>query len=293
MGTASVRLALLALLFSMVACTNHSSQNEKGEFYTWVDERGQLRTEQSSPKSQKHTAPSSEVNSEANKQKKPLDKLANASDQVALTIKSIPSQVTMDINTADFTPATEVDNRIRGKKLFSWNQDGHQMVQELDLESEHEQSEVLPSINSPFEYTRGLRIFREAKEIFLSDIISTVISLEDRYILNEESNTDYILVELDIPLKKLSLKSFIANGKVSLPTITFLSKSYMGGEQLVDVFSELTPESWSSYGNISGSVDVPADALYLLLQPSPLSGVVETGDENVTIGNLGKILISP
>jgi hypothetical protein len=173
-------------------------------------------------------------------------------------------------------------------------QSSRQMIQELDLESDSdsEQPKVLPSINSSFEYTRGLRVYREAKEIFLSDIISTVIRLEDRYILNEESNSDYIFVKLDNPLKKLSFKAFITSGKVSSPAITFLNKSYMGEEQLVYAFSELTPESWSSYGNISGRINVPADALYLLLLPSPLPSAVETGDQNITVGNLGKILIS-
>jgi hypothetical protein len=299
MGKVSIRLTLSVLLFSLVACANYSGQDQNGEFYTWVDERGQLRTEQRKSKPQNPSAPPTEEKTEANKQNKPLSQLANAPDEVATAIKSIPKYKAMPINihidTADFTPATEVDNKLRGKKLFSWNQDGQQMIQELDLvsDSDSEKSKVLSSINPSFEYTRDLRIFREAKEIFLSDIISTVIRLEDRYILNEESNSDYILVELDTPLKKLSLKAFITSGKVSLPAITFLNKSYIGGEQIVDAFSELTPESWSSYGNISGSVNVPADALYLLLQPSPLSGVVETGDQNVTVGNLGKILISP
>jgi hypothetical protein len=295
MGLASIRLALLVLLSLLGACTNYSGQNESGDFYTWVDERGQLRTEQRSPKSNKPKAIAPEVANVPNTQNNSLDKQPNVSNKVTPIIKSMPSQAIMDIDTADFTPATEVDNKIRGKKLFSWNQDGQQMIQELDLESEpeSEQPESRPSTNSAFEYTRNLKVFREAKEIFLSDIISAVMRLEDRYILNEQSNSDYILVELDSPLKRLSFKAFIINGKVSLPAITFLNKSYMGGEQLVDVFSELTPESWSSYGNISGSVDVPADARYLLLQPSPLSGVVETGDKNVTVGNLGKILISP
>jgi hypothetical protein len=305
MGKASIRLPLSVLLFSLVACANYSGQDQNGEFYTWVDERGQLRTEQRKSKPQNPSAPPTEEKTEANKQNKPLSQLANAPDEVATAIKSIPKYkampINIDIDTADFTPATEVDNKLRGKKLFSWNQDGQQMIQELDLvpdtdtdtDTNTEKSKVLSSINTSFEYTRDLRIFREAKEIFLSDIISTVIRLEDRYILNEESNSDYILVELDTPLKKLSLKAFITSGKVSLPAITFLNKSYIGGEQIVDAFSELTPESWSSYGNISGSVNVPADALYLLLQPSPLSGVVETGDQNVTVGNLGKILISP
>jgi hypothetical protein len=286
-----MKLLFLTFFFILSGCANYSEQSEHGEFYTWVDERGQLRTERHTVKSKK---PERAAIKAVPKKNNEYD--ISSSDITSKQIKSygVNTEIDPGFDTSQFTSATEVDKKIRGNKLYTWNQNGQQIIHEIEVSDITEENKFIsPKLSSgtSTSFSLDLSVFREAKEILLSDIISREIQLGSHYILNEITDTDYILIELDDIVKKLSFKAFINNGKVSLPAITLLNKAYRGSEKNLDIFAELTQESWSAYGYISGSINIPSDVVYILLQPSPTLGMINTNSGDITLSNLGGIQI--
>jgi hypothetical protein len=276
-----------ALIFScvlLVGCNNTPTEGGSGEFYTWVDERGQLHT-QSREIQVNNTSENIGSEEKGVKEKDVKEKEAKYPAKL--------DKSAMNVDATQFTPSSEVDNKLSGKKLYSWNLDGQQLTEELSSEGVV-LSEAESSINNKasFMYPVMLKEYREGKEVLLTDIISNEINLADLYVLNKSNNLDYILIEIDTPVDQLIFYSYIKNKKVALPALRFLNKLFNGTHAYSDLLSELTPESWSSYGYLSGRAAIPTDVKYILIQPSSLSGVIETTSGDVVLSNLGSFLIS-
>jgi hypothetical protein len=278
--------ALVVFCFFLVGCNNTPQQGGSGEFYTWVDERGQLHTQ--SRETQVNKVGVNEKVTSGN-----ISSNVKTINEKGVKYPAKLSASAMDIDATQFASSSDVDKKLSGKKLYSWNLDGQQLTAELSPEDvvllEKESSF---NNKASFMYPVILKEYREGKEVLLTDIISNEINLADLYILNKSNNLDYILIEIDTPVDQLIFYSYIKNKKVALPALRFLNKSFNGTQAYSDLLSELTPESWSSYGYLSGRAAIPVDVKYILIQPSSLSGVIETTSGDVVLSNLGSFLIS-
>lgn len=275
-------LASFLIITILSGCLNLKPENESGEFYTWVDERGQLHTLKKESKKEPKKEPKKEVT--------PKDietEIINTSKTKVLDSKSLPAN---DFKSSDFVSSDEIDKKINGANLYSWNQDGRQEIVESNVIDKPDQS--LVKIKSrPITPLISFIKYREGKQVPLSTLLSRELSLEQLYTTNKILNTDYVLIEVDIIINELEFKSFIKSNKTPLPAITFLDVNY-NAEGDNEIFTEYSEETWSNHGYFNGVLSLPTNTAYVLITPNPLNGVIETPESNITISNFGNIQIS-
>lgn len=270
-------LLLLPLILS--ACSNLTPHKSGDNFYTWVDERGVVHTLKKPESKEAALNPSPTKRTKSFVEKKAL----KDSDQ----IDANPARAALEFNSADFISSDDVDRKIAGDKLFTWDEDGRQIIAEIPLSKNTVDNAVA---NTTLAFIESQKEFREGKEILLSQIISREIKLSNYFNSTEGSKKDYILIELDGPdLQTLKFNSFVRNQRVAMPAITILQHDYLATAQNTAVFSSYKSETWSSYGVFSGVVSIPQSAKYILLTPNPIVGVIETEDGDITINDFGII----
>ena len=268
---AFLQLTLITILTT--ACTPNQV-GKQGDFYTWVDERGQL-----------HTIKREKKNSEIS--------LSTGSAQKSKSTEKNTAK-TNTFNPSEFTPSEKIDEKLKGQRLYSWNDEYGQNTQE-----------VLPPIKSLEEpqskkparpYTaKSFRDYREGKEIFLSELIGRQLKLENLYTFNEATKSDYILFELDLDgefiTDQFTFKSFVSKSRVALPNIVFLDTEYNSVSAQYLPFEDYSEETWSSYAYFSGNALIPKKSKYLLVTPNTEAGVAEIGSTIIKMVDLGSIVI--
>lgn len=252
---------------------------KSGDFYTWVDERGQLHTIKREPKESE----SKEVNKPNFNQK--------TKGEYSTRVEPFKKGL-VDIDESEFTPSTEIDNRIKGKKLYAWNDGVSQNIEEVSLASPEVMEATSKPLNNSF-IKKNFYLFREGKELFLSELLGRQTKLDRIYSFNQATQSDYALLELDLEpgLTQLGLKTFVTKERVAMPLIVFLDKNYQSVSAQFLPFQDYTDESWSSYAYFSGHVFIPPSAHYLLITPNKEAGVAEVGEKIIKMVDLGSILI--
>lgn len=71
--------------------------------------------------------------------------------------------------------------------------------------------------------------------------------------------------------------------------MVFLSESFTGVSEDIIPFEYYYPESWHSYGYMSGSLIIPLHAQYLLIYTSTLTEALQLDNQVIKLTNLGKI----
>lgn len=257
-------LLLIAISLALAACQN--MQQGESDFYTWVDETGQIRTI-----------------------KKPTKDLVSAADaEVISSSSTTETQAPVDFDPSQFTPSEEIDKKINHERLYAWQEaDGTQIVRE---ESRPEQApeqttEAVHGIQS-----KSFRIFREGKQVLFEDVNGVSIDLSRYYQFNTKAETDYALIELISPIKRIAVKSFIKNDTVAMPQIIPLTRQFEQRFSFDNPFTNREVESWYGYGYVHGLLNIPEQTQYLLLLPNPQYGVIETQDKLIKKSNLGSLV---
>ena len=267
-----MRLYILPLV-CLVACTGIEKQKGSENFYTWVDERGMLHTQKRSPKTTVKTEPNI------------LD--PKPSSQTASVSK--PVEKDFEIIKSEYLKSEDLDKKLAGNRLFSWDENGRQVIAELGVSNK----DVKTQINYDNSFGVTLKEYREGKEVLLSDIYSKEIKLENFYITNKRNNSDYLLIELDVAgVESLLINSYVESSKVALPTISILNVDYQSSKKSAETFNSYSDETWSTYGRFSGTLGISDQAKYILIRPNPKPGVIETNDGEVTLIDLGIIQIT-
>jgi len=250
-------LLLLPLVLSLVACLSNPSKEDG--FYTWVDERGQVRTVK---------APASTKNNP----KKSTQKKSN------------------DFNLGEFETEEQVQARLNDSKLFAWQEDGQQRVVETSVSNEsNEITEAKVALNATS--SGSYASFRTGDYLPWDKVIGNEVNLRQIYNFNEKLERDFVLVDLtDIPKNsRLGLKSYIKADSISVPQMVFLSEGFDNVSDDVIPFEYYFPESWHSYGYMSGSLNIPGDAQYLLIYTSTLTEALQLDEKIIKLTNLGRI----
>ncbi len=272
---------LFILLVALTGCSGLSSSSSDEKFYTWVDERGMIHTQKKPNTKTKETELIVSTN------KKP-----EAFKQNNLAVKDSDKIIRKyEIIESDYISSKDVDKKIAGEKLYSWTQDGRQVIAELESSKTIDTSTAKE--NRKLDFAQQHKEFREGREVLLSMLFSKEIKLENYFNTTKKTNQDYLLIEIDIPdIENLIFNSFTHNNKVALPRINILTSSYLSTTTMTDVFDSYIKETWSSYGRFTGSLIIPMKAKYLLIRPNPTLGVIETADGDFTLIDLGSIQIT-
>ena len=267
-------------LIALIGCSN--AINKDGGFYTWVDANGNVHTEK---RATKKGGGKDEVSS---------SKEVSIKEDVTPIISAPKvAQDKNSFNPDDFRSSEIVDAQLSPKRLYSWQDQGAQITQELssaegaDDSSEHIM-EVKPERNSSnYEYLAQDKIF------YFHQVMGKELKLEEVYFFNKQINNDYILIEMPFEgrVEGALFKSFIKNNKIALPNIVFLSDRFEAISLSVLPFSNHVEETWSSHGYMHGVVEIPFNASYILVLANPNSGVLQLGGKNVKAVNLGSILL--
>ena len=246
----------LCLLLS--ACLSNPSKEDG--FYTWVDERGQVRTV-----------------------KTPVAKNKPKS-------QSLQSGDKNNFNPSEFETEEQVKARLKDSKMFAWQEDGQQTIIETSSNTTITPSSQ-PSLKLRTEATGSYASFRRGEYVSWQDITGKEVNLEQLFTFNDELQRDFILIDLEgVPSSSgVSLKSYIQKATISVPQMVFLSESFAGVSEDVIPFEYYFPESWHSYGYMSGSLNIPENARFLLVYTSTLTEALQLDDQVVKLTNLGKI----
>lgn len=250
-------LVLLCLFLS--ACLSNPSKEDG--FYTWVDERGQVRTVKTPATSRDE------------------DKLKNKNTKKDNNFKP-----------GEFETEEQVQARLKDSKLFVWEENGQQKIIETSLK-ENSNSPQEPSIKLNTAPSGSYASFRIGEYLPWQEIIGKEISLEQVFGFNAELQRDFVLIDLtDIPdSTNLALKSYIRADTISVPQMVFLSDEFSNVSDDLIPFEYYFPESWHSYGYMSGKLSVPSGAQYLLIYTSTLTEALQLDDKVIKLTNLGKI----
>ena len=257
-------LLMFAIFLSLAACQN--MQQGESDFYTWVDETGQIRTI-----------------------KKPTKDLVSAADSDVISSSTVSEiQAPFDFDPSRFTPSEEIDKKLNNDRLYAWQQaDGTQIVRE---ESRPEQTPEQTTEAAHSIQSKSFRIFREGKQVIFEDINGVSIDLSRYYQFNTQAETDYALIELIKPIERVAVKSFIKNDTVAMPRIIPLTRQFEQRFSFDNPFTDREVESWYGYGYVHGVLDIPEQTQYLLLLPNPQHGVIEAQDKLIKKSNLGSLV---
>lgn len=239
-----------------------SAPQGDSEFYTWVDETGQIRTI-------KKPEPSKTSNGQATG--------SNA-------------RKNNSFDSADFTPSEDVDKKLNNEKLFAWQDtSGAQVVVE---EGVTPSIEIDHSVSAQKVAARDFRVFRLGTQIELDQINGVSINLERYYQFNPKAGTDFLLIEFLEPVVQLEVKSFIHNDTVAIPRIIPLTSNFTQKDAFESPFKYRESETWYRYGFLYGTLNMPQDTRYLLLLPSPESGAFEIDGRIIKQSNLGSLVFT-
>lgn len=267
-----MRLYILPLA-CLVACTNIEKQKGSENFYTWVDERGMLHTQKRSPK----TTAKTELNT------------LNSEHTNEAASASSPATKDFTIIKSEYLKSEDLDKKLAGNRLFSWDENGRQVIAELEVNNK----DLITQVNYDNRFKTTLKEYREGKEVLLSEIYSKELKLENFYTTNKRNNSDYLLVELDVSgVEYLVINSYVEGNKVALPSINILNADYQSTKKSTEAFNSYSDETWSTYGRFSGTLGISDQAKYILIRPNPKLGVIETNDGEITLMDLGVIQIT-
>lgn len=255
-------LFIILTFLHLAACQN--MQQGDTDFYTWVDETGQIRTIKKQPAAAKK-------------------------EQVATSPDNL-NQGDNSFDPNDFTPSQEVDKKLNNEKLYAWQEpSGAQIVRQESI-SQQEPKPV--SIAPESTLSKSFRVFREGTQVSFDDIDGISISLARYYQYSDAAETDYALLEFLSPIERIDIKSFIKNDTVAMPRIIPLTKSFNQNFSFDNPFEFREEESWHGYGFVYGVLDIPPDTKYLLLLPNPQSGVFEAEGKLIKQSNLGSLVFT-
>jgi len=271
-------LFCVALLICTSACSTNEA-NSSGDFYTWVDERGQLRTVKKSNLTPKDKSQKSDSLRNTDKPRK----------DSKITQEGISKN---QFNEADFTPSEDVDKKLRGERFYAWNDGGKLQSQTVLPPLKEEEETNVPAIT--FKAT-SYRQFREGNEVLISELLGRQIKLQDVYLYSKIAKSDYLLLELDLSQEEvvgqLRISSFVHKEKVALPNVVFLDDEFNSVSPRYLPFNDFEPETWSTYAKFKGDMRIPQKALYLLITPNQEAGVAEVGEAVIKMIDLGVLLI--
>ncbi|WP_283786496.1 hypothetical protein QNI23_008680 [Bermanella sp. WJH001] len=234
------------------------------DFYTWVDETGQIRT--------------------IKKEKKEKKEVTQSPANIATDTKAPPLN---QFNESDYVSSDELDKKINNQKMFAWQeQSGRQVVREEAVINQ--ESDLSISSNRINEVV--LSAYREGEQLLFSDIDGVSLDLNRYYRFNQQTQHDYLLIELDQDYGQIKIKSFVQNNSVAMPQIIPLSDKFKQEYSFENPYQFREPESWYGYGYLHGDLNLPNNTQYILLIPSLSSGVIEAEDgiiiKQVNLGNL-------
>ena len=260
-------MRIYSLIFVILAGCQNTPQGES-DFYTWVDETGQIRTIKKQPKQITHTA---EPNTSINE-------------------NSVSKGKQNKFDTADFIPEEEIQKKLNDQKMFAWQDSaGTQIVRE---ESIVKAPEADKSIVSNAIEEVSFNVYREGKQVLFDDLDGSVFDLSRYYHFNKQSQSDYVLFELSEPVKKIQLKTFIHTKSVAMPQIIPLTARFKQVFSFENPYQYREKESWYGYGHLHGVLNIPRNTQYLLLIPSSESGVIEAEGDIIRQSNLGSIVLT-
>lgn len=237
------------------------------EFYIWVDETGQLRTERR--------------------------------EQIPERKSEVSSK--NQIDESEFVSSEVVDARLRDRRLFAWqDESGKQNVEELEKnDSDSNTAPMGKSIDQGGVYSRELPAqcchdLLSLDRFLWNDLAGRELKLADYYQFVEFLNSDALVLDFSRnEVTDIRIKTFIKSSKVALPDIVILDERFNVIEELVTPYSHYVEESWTAYGFMQGRLekDQLKDAAYLLILPSKRAGVLELDGNPVTLTDLGFIMV--
>lgn len=254
-------LLLSSVVLFVVGCQGMPGS---GDFYTWVDETGQIRTVKKNPIQESSKQPQLE-GAQQNKESN-------------------------DFDPNDFTPSDQIDKKLSNQKLYAWQEtDGRQIVAETQY-SPSAGFEPLSGVLQRIKPVRHIE-YREGQQYLLSDINGKALDLARYYRFNQTTQADYLLIELDVLVSKIELKSFAQHGAIALPQLLPLDESFKQHFQFESTFNQFQGETWLQYGHAQADLLIPTGVKYLLIRPSEQVGMLKLGEESFKISNLGQISI--
>lgn len=273
-------------LFAVVSLFGCASKGGgHSEFYTWVDETGQMRTVK---RSFHEDTPAESDSSEAEvEEQKSRTKTENKGQS--------------DINPAHFMPSDQVDAKLRDSRLFAWQDEtGKQAVSEVEKSEIKRNSEDF-GVAVQSEGRAGRRFDAQCcdklsgSKIYLwNELAGRELKLEDYYSFEKSLEGDALVLDFaGSEVDDIRLKTFIKREKLALPDVILLDERFQVVEVLVTPFSHYVEESWSSYGYMQGRIEKQQlDGVeYLVILPSKQIGVLELGDKQTKITDLGSIMV--
>ncbi|MFY0640826.1 MAG: hypothetical protein JXR16_07245 [Bermanella sp.] len=248
------------ILLMLIGCQGMPQGNP--DFYTWVDETGQIRTI-----------------------KKEKDKVSKTAATENNSTETIPNA---QLDESEYTSSEEIDKRLKDQRMFAWqDQSGNQIVRE---EAVVKTNEPDLSLSSTRVNEVSLMTYREGEQVLFSDIDGVSIKLNRYYRFNEAAQQDYLLIELDKDYRQIKLKSFVRNNSVAMPQIIPLNHKFKQEYSFENPYQFREPESWYGYGYLHGELKLPKNTQYILVLPSLNSGVIEAEEgliiKQVNLGSL-------
>ena len=272
----------IVLIFSLFILGCSTSGNQDGGFYTWVDASGNVHTERRLEKKEPVV-----VEEEVPK------KVLKGEYQQPKVMASVTPNEDHYFNPDDFQSSEEIDKQLAPKRLYSWQDQGAQITQELSSsEGAKDSQEGLVEI-SLLQDRLNYEYLAQDKIFYFNEVKGKELILKNIYLFNRQLGKDYILIELprEGVAERALFKSFIKKSKIALPNLVFLSERFDAISLPALPFSHHIAETWSAHGLMQGVVEIPSRTSYMLVLSNPNSGVLELGGENVKAINLGSILI--
>lgn len=273
----------LFAVVSLVGCASNGGGHS--EFYTWVDETGQMRT----VKRSSHEDTPAELDS------------SKAVVEVQKSRTKTENKGQSDLNPADFMPSDQVDAKLRDSRLFAWQDEtGKQAVSEVEKSEIKRNTEDL-GVEVQSEGRAGRRFGAQCcdnlsgSKIYLwNELAGRELKLEDYYSFEKSLEGDALILDFaDSEVDDIRLKTFIKREKLALPDVILLDERFQIVKVLVTPFSHYVEESWASYGYMQGRIEKQQldDVEYLVILPSQQIGVLELGDKQTKITDLGSIMV--
>jgi len=279
-----LRIAVILSLLTSLGCQLKPS--EHSEFYTWVDESGQLRTER--------------VEQANSNDKTPSDGAVSA-DQNDVQPQSEVSSSSRAFDPADFTSSDEVDARLRDARLFAWqDESGKQNVTQMEkIETSQGDESLGQGMKMPLTAKRRFGAtccekLASFERYLWGDLAGREIKFAEYFSYADGLSSDALMLDLaDFERAGIRLKSFVKQGKMALPDVLLLNERFQLIDILATPFTHYVEESWASYGFMQGVVteDQLRDAEYIVLIPSEQVGILELGEQAAKITNLGSVLV--
>ncbi len=271
------------MVLSLCSCAT-SPKDGSGDFYTWIDDRGQLQTLKRDQNKSEARASNT----------RPTEGKNNVS---AVT----PNGVAQNFNPDDFTSSEQIDEKLKETRLFAWQDDSGQRIEEVDKADLMSTEDLGEKVDAPQSFKMQTILpencclkFAEFQRHKWSDIKDKEMSLEDLYIHIDEYEQDVIVIELDEPIEhSIRILSFIRSGKIALPDVAILGERYNVLNSISSPYSHYVEESWASYGYLQGRLEAAIfkGGYYLVLTPSPQLGILEFEQKRIKISNFGSIMV--